>query len=199
MENLRYVLGRSIASGSFALGGRPLTALTHMHSARIYLTLKDIMHHGMPSGIPRGIRLLKRSVGISSSLSLLCFGITPGFRLLESCYLAASLLDSCYPLYGICLAIRTHGSTGVLKKMLRKAALRSICDLVELVAFTLGSWYLFGALPLLRCAILLFDHYGEYLSGGREGMKELIGWLRKWGIGQPIYTIGNPMYRETHS
>lgn len=190
IENLRYILGRSIASASFALGGRPFAALTHMHSARIYLTLKDIVHHGAPSGIPRGVRLLKRSLGTAASLSLLFFGDTPRFRILESCYLGASLLDSSYPLYGIFLAVRTHGRTGMLNRMLSKAAALSVCDLVELVAFAQGFWCLFGVVPLLRCAILLVDHYGEYVSGGREGVEELIGWLRKCGIGHP--------YKDAH-
>ncbi|KAI5188656.1 hypothetical protein NECID01_0269 [Nematocida sp. AWRm77] len=161
-EFARYTVSRLCAATGLAFGLGSHTALANMHSARIFLGLREAKDQWSVSKTDVSFLAAKGSGVLSSSL-FLCYGMSPAFRMAESWHMLSQCTESALQFRRIYQASQRSSGTEI-KSMLVRAGVGLGCDIVETAAFMGGWWKVYLGISLIRLSYSVFGRYGNILK-----------------------------------
>ncbi|KAI5171349.1 hypothetical protein NEFER03_0708 [Nematocida sp. LUAm3] len=169
-EHTRYILGRVCGGIGLSLGIKSTSALIHMHSARIFLTLSEIeerwkyFHVSSLECAETSVLALK---ALSSSLMVL-LGYSKLSRILELTYLTTESLLSAYRVYLLSNAYinikKKSKPTEKVQKLLVKGSVSLLCSVLDAFSVSLHLWKLFLLSGAIHAISITYSYYGNLVQ-----------------------------------
>lgn len=151
-ELLRYAVGTGILGVGMCFNKESPAALMNMHSARLFLTVREAREQWIYSGleIPQ---VLRAGASVLASCSVLASGYSKTTKVLESVHLALHSACCIEEWISIRKAISKKSSSNPniqIRDMHKQAIFKTATAIAELFSFAFGLWPIYLAVNIIK-------------------------------------------------